>query len=116
MMAFLQRVVNGGGTVTREYGAGRRRIDLLVKWQWTDGAGKRQLQQEAIELKVWREGRKDPLAEGLKQLDGYLAGLGLDEGVLVVFDQRAGAAEVEDRTQEEAAETTSGRPVRVLRA
>ncbi len=116
LMAFLQRVVNGGGTVTREYGIGRRRIDLLVKWPWTDGQGKRQLQQEAIELKVWREGRKDPLNEGLKQLDAYLAGLGLEEGVLVLFDQRAAKAEVEERTREESAETANGRRVRVLRA
>jgi hypothetical protein len=116
LMAFLQRVVNGGGTVTREYGIGRRRIDLLVTWPWVDAEGKRQIQREALELKVWRDGRKDPLAEGLKQIDAYLAGLGLEEGVLVLFDQRATAAPVEDRTFEEAAETASGRRVRVLRA
>ena len=32
LMAFLQRVINGGGTIHREYGLGRRRIDLLVKF------------------------------------------------------------------------------------
>ena len=116
LMAFLQRVVNGGGTVAREYGIGRRRIDLLVKWPWVDGQGKRQLQEAAIELKVWRDGRKDPLAEGLRQLDAYLAGLGLEEGVLVVFDQRECAPEVEERTREESAETAGGRRVRLLRA
>jgi hypothetical protein len=105
LMAFLQRVVNGGGVVTREYGIGRRRIDLLVSWPWVDAEGKRQLQREALELKVWREGRPDPLAEGLKQIDAYLAGLGLDHGVLVLFDQRAAAEPVEARTREEAAET-----------
>jgi len=30
-----------------------------------------------LELKVWCDGAPDPLAEGLVQLDGYLAGLGL---------------------------------------
>ncbi len=116
LMAFLQRVVNGGGTVTREYGIGRRRIDLLVRWPWLDDQGKRRLQHEALELKVWREGRKDPLTEGLKQLDAYLAGLSLDEGVLIIFDRRAQAGDVEERTREESAETASGRRVRVLRA
>ena len=116
LMAFLQRVVNGGGTVTREYGIGRRRFDLLVTWPWVDAEGKRQVQREALELEVWRDGRKDPLAEGLKQIDAYLAGLGLDEGVLVLFDQRSTAAPVEERTGEEAAETASGRRIRVLRA
>jgi hypothetical protein len=116
LMAFLQRVVNGGGIVTREYGIGRRRIDLLVNWPWVDAQGKKQLQREAIELKVWRDGRKDPLSEGLKQIDAYLTCLGLEEGVLVLFDQRKEAAPVEDRTREEAATTANGKPIRVLRA
>jgi hypothetical protein len=116
LMAFLQRVVNGGGTVTREYGIGRKRIDLLVSWPWVDEHGKKQLQREAIELKVWRDGRKDPLAEGLKQIDAYLTGLGLEEGALVLFDQRTTAIDVEERTHEEAAETASGKRIRVLRA
>lgn len=116
LMAFLQRVVNGGGVVTREYGAATRRVDLLVTWPWTDATGKRQVQREALELKVWRDGRKDPLPEGLRQLDAYLARLGLDAGVLVVFDRRSDAPPLEARVYEEAATTPSGRAIRVLRA
>jgi hypothetical protein len=116
LMAFLQRVVNGGGVVTREYGIGRRRIDLLVTWPWVNADGKRQIQREVLELKVWRDGRKDPLAEGLTQIDAYLSGLGLDEGVLVLFDQRASADPVEARTREETATTATGKRIRVLRA
>ena len=116
LMAFLQRVVNGGGTVTREYGIGRRRVDLLVTWPWTDSAGKRQVQREALELKVWREGRKDPLDEGLKQLDAYLDTVGLDTGLLVLFDRRKDAAPLEERVREESGVTAKGRAVRVLRA
>ena len=33
MQAFLQRIVNGGGQVEREYGLGRLRTDLLIIWQ-----------------------------------------------------------------------------------
>jgi len=32
LMAFLQRVVNGGGRVEREYGLGRGALDLLIAW------------------------------------------------------------------------------------
>ena len=32
LQAFLQRIVNGGGRIEREYGLGRRRTDLLVFW------------------------------------------------------------------------------------
>ena len=32
LQAFLQRVVNGGGRIEREYGLGRGRTDLLIVW------------------------------------------------------------------------------------
>ena len=31
MQAFLQRIINGGGRVDREYGLGRKRVDLLLR-------------------------------------------------------------------------------------
>ncbi len=120
-MAFLQRVVNGGCevqgySVEREYGIGRGRIDLLVRWPFQNPDGKRVVQREAIELKVWRAGEPDPLARGLTQLDGYLDRLGLDRGVLVVFDRRPEVAPIADRTRFEQVNSPSGRPVTVLRA
>jgi len=30
LMAFLQRIVNGGGRVEREYGLGRGSLDLMI--------------------------------------------------------------------------------------
>jgi hypothetical protein len=84
LMAFLHRIVNGGGYIDREYGLGRGRTDLLIRKPYGDG----QLQKEALELKVWRRGRKDLLDEGLDQLDQYLSRLGLDHGTLVIFDRR----------------------------
>ncbi|MEZ5576659.1 MAG: hypothetical protein R3F44_13965 [Candidatus Competibacteraceae bacterium] len=35
LQAFLQRIVNGGGRIDREYGLGRKRTDLLVQWPLT---------------------------------------------------------------------------------
>ena len=95
-----------------------QRIDLAIKWSYQDAAGKSASQREAIELKVWRDRDKkgDPLAQGLLQLDAYLALLGLFEGTLVLFDVRAGALPIEERTRFEEAVTASGRRVRVLRA
>lgn len=91
-MAFLQRVVNGGGSIDREYAVGSGRIDLCVRWPHPAG-----VQRWAIELKVWRDGRPDPLAEGLNQLTGYLARLGLDHGVLLLFESRTQALPVPER-------------------
>ena len=50
-----------------------------------------------MELKVGRDGAPDPLAEGLEQLDGYLAGLGLTTGWLVICDRRAGQPPIAER-------------------
>jgi len=116
VMAYLQRIVNGGGFIEREYGVGRGRIDLLVRWPYTAADGARAVQREALELKVWRAGRPDPLTQGLAQLDQYLISLGLDRGTLVVFDRRPDAEPIEARTRFEEATTAGGRPVRVLRA
>ncbi len=106
MMAFLHRVVNGGGTLEREYAIGTDRMDLCLRY----GAV-----TLGIELKVWRQGRPDPLNVGLPQLDKYLAGLGLDYGWLVIFDQRRGLQPIAERTTTTLVTTDNGRQVTVIR-
>jgi len=117
LMAYLQRVVNSGGYIDREYGVGRGRIDMLMRWPHEGEDGVRRWQREALELKVWRSGRADPLSTGLTQLEAYLDRLGLDQGVLVVFDRRDEASSPPERTRfERAATPEHGWPVTVLRA
>jgi hypothetical protein len=111
-MAFLTRTVNGDGFVDREYGAGRGRIDLLVRKPYGD----RQVQREAIELKVWHPGRPDPLPAGLAQLDRYLTRLKLDTGTLVIFDRRPGIPDAADRTRITREQTPEGRTITLMRA
>jgi hypothetical protein len=107
LMAFLHRVINGGGTLEREYAIGRDRMDLCLRYgQVTLG----------IELKVWRPKKADPLSKGLEQLDGYLARLGQDSGWLVIFDRRENAPELEERLKTEIHTTQMGRAVTVIRA
>lgn len=107
LMAFLDRVVNGGGTLDREYAVSSGRMDLYLRYGAT---------RLAIELKVWREGRPDPLKNGLEQLDRYLDSIGLETGWLVIFDQRDGLPDISERTTTEAADTPVGRQVVVIRA
>lgn len=116
LMAWLQRVVNGGGYITREFGIGRRRIDILIRWPYTDADGKRAEQREAIELKVWHPGKADPLDQGLTQLDAYLDRLELDHGNLIIFDRRQDIAPLDQRVHFEQTKTPSGRMVTLLRA
>ncbi len=77
LMAYLQRIVNGGGTIEREYALGRGALDLLVTF-----GGER----HAIELKLRRDTRT--LKRAQEQLLGYLDEAGLSEGWLVHFDLR----------------------------
>ncbi|MQY20265.1 ATP-binding protein [Nocardia macrotermitis] len=116
LMAYLHRIVNGGGYIDREYGLGRGRIDLLLRQPYTDPDGRRAWQREALELKVWRDKDPDPLAEGLAQLDGYLDRIDLDTGVLVVFDRRNTAEPIAERTRFIETTSPAGRSVTLLRA
>ncbi len=79
MMAFLQRVINGGGTIHREYALDRKRVDLLLHWH---------AQRIVIELKVKR-GNKT-LEEGLLQTAEYMDIANATEGHLVIFDAFSG--------------------------
>ncbi len=85
LQAFLQRVVNAGGRIDREYGLGRKRADLLVSWRHEGG-----VQKVVIELKILYKSRKATIAEGLAQTADYMDKCGADEGHLVVFDRREG--------------------------
>jgi hypothetical protein len=84
LMAFLQKVVNGGGRIHREYAAGRGRIDLLVEFKD---------ERHAIELKRVFDGglsAERVRRDGIRQLCEYLHSLDLNEGWLWIFDQRKG--------------------------
>jgi AAA-like domain len=106
LMAFLHRVINGGGTLEREYAIGRDRMDLCLRY------GSVIL---GIELKVWRTSRPDPLIKGLVQLEGYLDRLKQSSGWLVVFDKRTNALPLEERMETSLAQTGKGQQVVVIR-
>jgi hypothetical protein len=81
MQAFLQRIINGGGRVDREYGLGRRRTDLLVVWNYPGG-----VQRAVIELKLLRDSLEKTLTTGLAQTWEYADRSGAEEAHLVIFD------------------------------
>jgi hypothetical protein len=83
LQAFLQRIVNSGGRMDREYGLGRRRTDLMVAWPHDGG-----VQKVVLELKILRRSRERTLAEGLEQTADYMDKCGADEGHLILFDRR----------------------------
>ncbi len=69
-----------------------------------------------IEIKVWRDGKRDPQPEGLEQLDSYLARLGLESGWLLIFNRRKKAPPIEKRLSTQIAITKNKRSITVIRA
>ena len=113
LQGFLQRVVNSGGRIEREYGLGRGRTDLLVVWpRGGERAGPGAVvDRYVIECKVLHRGLERTLAEGLAQTAAYMDRGDARAGHLVVFDRRA------DRSWEEKVfrreEVVDGRPITV---
>ncbi|MDR1792459.1 MAG: PD-(D/E)XK nuclease domain-containing protein [Bacteroidales bacterium] len=82
LMAFLQRVLNGGGNIEREYAAGRGRMDLLVEYKEF---------KYIIEIKLihYYESEQIVREEGLEQIVKYRDKMGASiPSYLLIFDRR----------------------------
>ena len=85
LQAFLQRIVNSGGHIEREYGLGRGRTDLLIVWPQGE-----QTRKIVIECKLLHKSLEQTIAEGLEQTAKYMDRCDAEAGHLVIFDRRAG--------------------------
>ncbi len=65
LQAFLQRVVNSGGRVEREYGLGRMRTDLLILWP--AGAPPDRARRMVIECNLLRHSLEETIRTGLNR-------------------------------------------------
>jgi hypothetical protein len=91
LMAFLQRIINGGGRIEREMATGNGRTDLVIFWK---------TQVITIEIKMHHDARSEP--QGIQQLDRYLDRLGQKTGYMVFLEKKS-AMELswEDRIRRE---------------
>ncbi len=107
LQSYLQRVVNGGGRIEREYGLGRGRTDLLVLWPREVGQPSDLWERFVVECKVLRDSDRKGLAwtveRGVEQTLGYMKKCRAEEGHLVVIDRRS-----EERRRSEGAEDRQG--------
>ena len=89
LQAFLQRVVNGGGYIDREYGLGRGRTDLLITKPLTEQYGG-PFQRIVLELKIFRSNMEETIRKGLAQTAEYMDKCGgtINEGHFILFDRR----------------------------
>ena len=82
LQAHLQRIVNGGGRIEREYALGRGRTDLLIVWP--QGGRERRF---VVECKVLRKDLERTISDGVAQTRGYVDRYGAEAGHLIVFDR-----------------------------
>jgi hypothetical protein len=105
LMAFLQRVLNGGGRIEREYAAGRGRMDLAVEYR------KRWYILE-VKLVHSHETPETVQEEGLEQIARYRDRIdAAAPAYLIIFDRRPQARE---KSWEERLGWTQEGPVTVL--
>ena len=78
MTAFFQRVLNGGGRLTREMALGSGRLDLGIEFHGS---------RYAVEIRLKTAYRPEA---SLAQFAKYLDALGLAEGWMPIFDTEAG--------------------------
>jgi hypothetical protein len=76
LQAFLQRVLNGGGHISREMALGKNRADICIEWEG---------QKYPIELKLYQGAKtlRDAAAQILKDMEQ----VGSREGWVVIFDR-----------------------------
>ena len=83
LQAFLHRVVNADGHITREYGLGMGRADLRITWR---KAGAPQVFVIECKVKRARDGLDAVIRRGAAQTAAYMDRRQASEGHLVVFD------------------------------
>ena len=117
LQAYLQRVVNGGGRIEREYGLGRGRTDLLVLWPRQPGEPSDLWERFVVECKVLRDSDRKSLEwtveQGRTQTLGYMKQCKAAEGHLVVMDRREGAKDRQDHEADGDDRQQDGRGVAV---
>ncbi|MDR2301945.1 MAG: AAA-like domain-containing protein [Deltaproteobacteria bacterium] len=80
IFAYMQKVVNGGATISREYAFGRMRVDVNVTYKGVS---------YPVEIKIRGLDKfvESRTRDSLKQLRSYMDKCGAKEGWLVVFDR-----------------------------
>jgi len=88
LQAFLQRIVNGGGRINREYALGRKYTDLFLEWPLDEEKGFHgEVQKVVFELKILRNSLDKTISDGMVQVADYARRIGTEEAYLVIFDR-----------------------------
>ena len=100
LQVFLQRIVNGGGYINREYALGRKRTDIMIKWKYPPTPNSQlptpnsqlptpNYQNIVLEIKTInkKQSYQTIKATGLEQTAEYARLCGVKEAQLLIFDK-----------------------------
>ncbi len=88
LQAFLQRIVNGGGRINREYALGRKYTDLLLEWPLDKQKGYYgEVQRVVLELKILYGSLDKTISDGVQQVADYARRCGSEEAYLIIFNR-----------------------------
>ena len=89
LQALLQRIINGGGRINREYALGRKRTDLYIEWPVDKASGfYGEVQRIVLELKILYKSLDSTISEGLLQTAEYADLCAANEAHLIIFERR----------------------------
>ena len=87
LQAFLQRIVNGGARINREYALGRSKTDLTIEWPLTEQGFNGKVQRIVLELKILYGALDTTITKSLNQTAKYADAFNADEVHLLIFNR-----------------------------
>ena len=92
LQAFLQRIINGGGRINREYGLGRKRTDIFIEYPLDKELGffGDEIQRVVIETKILYSNLDKTIEKGLEQTLEYADFVGSNDAHLIIFNRNKG--------------------------
>lgn len=82
LQAFLQRIVDGGGRISRKYELNREYVTLIISWQYGD-----KLQKIIFDIRNHEETYKKTMKDGIENLAVDMKKYGSKTGHLVIINQ-----------------------------
>ncbi|MCL2064427.1 MAG: AAA-like domain-containing protein [Candidatus Cloacimonetes bacterium] len=103
LQAFLQRMINSGGYINREYALGSRRTDLFIKRMYTKN-GVNYTDKIVIEVKIIGKKQKyeNVRETAIEQTAKYAKYIGVKEAQIIIFDRDQSQDWVADEPNEHA--------------
>ncbi|MBN1696526.1 MAG: ATP-binding protein [Spirochaetales bacterium] len=80
--AFLQRIIDGGGKIQREYGIGRKFTTLTISWPY-----RQSIQKNLIDLHFFKPPLKEQMRKSVEELTVQMKERKISDGYVIIFSK-----------------------------